>query len=89
MSSAADHYAEVSSAVPGTYFIRVAGDAATRYDLAVWLFDPTAQDPSFDIDLRFLGTHRAPGRQGRFERRRQSGRASLPRPAAQEHSRVR
>ena len=56
VSSAADHYAEVSSAVPGTWFIRVAGDAATRYDLAVWLFDPTAQDPSFDIDLRFLGT---------------------------------
>ena len=61
VSSAADHYAEVSSAVPGTWFIRVAGDAATRYDLAVWLFDPTAQDPSFDIDLRFLGTQPSAG----------------------------
>ena len=56
VSSAADHYAEVGSAVPGTWFIRVTGDASTRYDLAIWLFDPTAEDPSFDIDLRFLGT---------------------------------
>ena len=56
VSSAAEHYAEISSAAPGTWFIRVAGDAATRYDLAVWLFDPMAEDPSFDIDLRFPGT---------------------------------
>ena len=56
VSSAADHYAEVGAAVPGTYFIRVAGETATRYDLAVWWFDPAVEDPSFDIDLRFPGT---------------------------------
>ena len=55
-SSAAEHYVEVGAAVPGTYFIRVAGETATRYDLAVWWFDPAAEDPSFDIDLRFPGT---------------------------------
>jgi len=53
---AVDHHAEVSAAAPGTYFIRVTGAAATRYDLAVLLFDPTAEDRSFNIDLRFLGT---------------------------------
>ena len=57
----ADHYAEVSPAAPGTYYVRVTGAAATRYDLAVLLFDPEAADPSFDIDLRFLGTEPTPG----------------------------
>ena len=57
----ADHHAEVSPAAPGTYYVRVTGAAATRYDLAVLLFDPAAADPSFDIDLRFLGTEPAPG----------------------------
>ena len=57
----ADHYAEVSPAAPGTYYVRVTGAAATRYDLAVLLFDPAAADPSFDIDLRFLGTEPTPG----------------------------
>ena len=57
----ADHYAELSPAAPGTYYVRVAGTTATRYDLAVLLFDPTAEDRSFDIDLRFLGTEATPG----------------------------
>ena len=56
----AHHHAEVSPAVPGTYYVRVAGATATRYDLAVLLFDPAAADPSFDIELRFLGTEPTP-----------------------------
>ena len=55
-SSADDHYAKVSPATPGVYYISVASEYATRYDLAVWLFDPTAADLSFDIHLRYLGT---------------------------------
>ena len=56
----AGHYAELSPAAPGTYYVRVTGATATRYDLAVLLFDPEAADPSFDIDLRFLGTEPTP-----------------------------
>ena len=56
----ADHYAEVSPAAPGTYYVRVAGATATRYDLAVLLFDPSQADLSFDIQLRFLGTEPTP-----------------------------
>ena len=57
----ADHYAELSPAAPGTYYVRVAGDTATRYELAVLLFDQSAADRSFDIELRFLGTGPTPG----------------------------
>ena len=54
------HYAEVSPAVTGTYYVRVTGATATRYDLAVWLFDPTEEDMSFDIELRYLGAEPSP-----------------------------
>ena len=37
-------------------YVRVSGGYATRYDLAVWLLDPTESDTSFDIELRYLGT---------------------------------
>ena len=56
----AGHYAEISPAAPGTYYVRVAGATATRYDLALWLFDPTEEDLSFDIDLRYLGAEPPP-----------------------------
>ena len=56
----ADHYTELAPAVPGIYYVRVAGATATRYDLAVWLFDPTRVDLSFDIELRFLGAEPPP-----------------------------
>ena len=56
-SSTAGHYDELNPAAPGTYYLRVTSDFATRYDLAVWLIDATAPDLSFDIELRFLGTN--------------------------------
>ena len=37
-------------------YVRVSGASATRYDLAVWLLDPTESDTSFNIELRYLGT---------------------------------
>jgi len=40
----------------GMAYVRVSGASATRYDLAVWLLEPTESDTSFDIELRYLGT---------------------------------
>ena len=59
-SISGEHYAEFAPAPPGVYYVRVAGATATRYDLAVLLFDPLQADLSFDIELRFLGTQPTP-----------------------------
>ena len=59
-SISGEHYAELAPAPPGVYHVRVAGATATRYDLAVLLFDPLQADLSFDIELRFLGTEPTP-----------------------------
>ena len=50
----------VASGTTGQLYVRVSGSTPTRYQLAVWLLDasstPTSPDPSFDIELRFVGT---------------------------------
>lgn len=53
----------VTGSVPATIYIRVSGGAATRYDLAVWVIERRAvpwffgdgPDPTFDIDIRYVG----------------------------------
>ena len=40
----------------GDAYVRVLGSAATWYDLAVWVLEPTETDTSFDIELRYVGT---------------------------------
>lgn len=40
----------------GVAYVRVSGSAATWYDLAVWVLEPTETDTSFDIELRYVGT---------------------------------
>jgi hypothetical protein len=37
-------------------YVRVSGESATRYDVAVWHVAPSESDATFDIDLRYLGT---------------------------------
>ena len=54
----------VGESGPATVYIRVSSDVATPYDLAVWVIDrqalpwffgDVADDPSFDIALRYVG----------------------------------
>ena len=54
----------VGDSGPATVYIRVSSDVATPYDLAVWVIDRQAlpwffgdapDDPSFDIELRYVG----------------------------------
>ena len=54
----------VADSGPATVYIRVSSDVATPYDLAVWVIDRQAlpwffgdvpDDPSFDIELRYVG----------------------------------
>ena len=53
----------VGDSGPATVYIRVSSDVATPYDLAVWVIDRQAvpwflgdvADPSFDIELRYVG----------------------------------
>ena len=53
----------VGESGPATVYIRVSSDVATPYDLAVWVIDRQAlpwffvdvADPSFDIELRYVG----------------------------------
>ena len=54
----------VGDSGPATVYIRVSSDVATPYDLAVWVIDrqalpwffgDVADDPSFDIELRYVG----------------------------------
>ena len=54
----------VADSGPATVYIRVSSDMATPYDLAVWVIDRQAlpwffgdapDDPSFDIELRYVG----------------------------------
>ena len=66
---AADHVQGAQVAVgdsgAANIYIRVSSDVATPYDLAVWVIDrqaipwffgDVADDPSFDIELRYVGT---------------------------------
>ena len=54
-SANADDF-DAATVSAGMAYVRVSGASATRYDLAVWLLDRTESDPSFDIELRYLGT---------------------------------
>ncbi len=54
--SEADEYLASMVVSAGVAYVRVSASAATWYDLAVWVLEPSETDTSFDIELRYVGT---------------------------------